>query len=124
VESEEAHLTPAQDTGNAALGHAQVGSDADPDDDERGEDPEQERGLTDGKPRQLAALEEELNPAGATSANVQLDDFTAHRRGGVARRLPFIVAVDDGRSRHSRARHRPSVARDTWCAIGPERSSR
>jgi hypothetical protein len=123
VESEEAHLTPAQDTGNAALGHAQVGSDADPDDDERGEDPEQERGFTDGKPRQLFALKEETNPMRATAMNVHLDDFTAYGCGWVARRLPFAVAVGNRPPGEWRARHRPSVARDTRCAIVRKRSS-
>jgi hypothetical protein len=123
VEPAEAQLTTARSAGSEVLGHAQVGSDADPDDDERGEDPEQERGFTDGKPRQLFALEEETNPMRATAMNVHLDDFTAYRCGWVARRLPVAVAVGNRPPWEWRARHRPSVARDTRCAIVRKRSS-
>ena len=112
--------TPGADT--ALLGHAQVGSDADPDDDERGEDPEQERRLADGQPRQVFALEEESNPSGATGSNVQLDNLTAYRCGGVARRLPFSVAIDNSPVGKSRTSHRPSLALGARYAFDPRRS--
>ena len=115
---------PPPGEGNAALSHAQVGSEADPDDDERSEDPEQECRFADGKPRQVPPLEKKPKPTGATAVNVQFDDFPAHRLGGVVRRLPFTVAVDDGPSRQSRAHHESSVARGTWCGTVWKRSSR
>ena len=123
MEPEEVHLMPPQGTGNPALGHAEVGSDADPDDDERGEDPEQERRFADGQPWQFPPLEKKPKPTGATAMNVQLDDFPAHRRGRVACRLPFTVAVNDGPSTQSVAHHQPSVARGTSCGIVWKRSS-
>ncbi len=104
------------------LGHAQVGRDAGPDDDERGEDPEQECGLAYGKPRKLLALQEEPNPTGTTAMNVELDNFAAYRCGGIGCRLPFTVAVENRPPGRSRARHRPSVARGTRCAVRPKRS--
>ena len=58
MEPAEAHLTPAlSSAGRAALRHAEKGPDVDPDDDERREDPEQERGLADRKPGKLRAAD-------------------------------------------------------------------
>lgn len=124
MEPEEADLTPGQDVGTAVLRHAEVGRDADPDDDERGKDPEQKCRLADGQPRQVVALEEESNPSRATAVNVHLDDLAAYRCGGVTRRLLFAVAVQNRALRRSRARHGPSVALGTRYAGLPKRSSR
>jgi hypothetical protein len=107
----------------ATLGHSEVGRNGDPDDDERGQDPEQERGLTDRQPGQLLALEEEADPMCATAMKVELDDFAAHGLGGVASRPSFAVAIEDRPAGPARASHRPSVALSTFPArAGSEKS--
>lgn len=124
MEPAESQLTPAHRAGwSAALGQAEVGRDRDPDEDERSEDPQQERGLADGKPRKLLASEEEPNAMRAAAVDVQLDDLTAHRCCGIAGRLSLAVAIENRALGHLPSGHRLSVALGAQYTVVEERSS-
>jgi hypothetical protein len=96
--------------GGAWLREAEVCGDADPDGYERSEHPEQKCRLGDRKPWELLALQEEPRPLRSAAVNVQLDDLSAHRFGGIAGRLAVAVAKED-RPGGPLGRHRASLAR-------------
>ena len=77
------------------LGEKQDDTDGRPDGDQRGEDPEQKRGLADRQPRQLLAREEEPSAAGRPPVRGELDDLAGDRRGGIVGRTPVGVDEND-----------------------------
>jgi hypothetical protein len=116
-------------------GEREQEADADPDEKQRREDPEQEGGLADGKPRDLRATEEEPRPPETTAVSVELGDLAAHRVRWILSHTAVGVEVYDGLASRtiplSFDRHGNSVALVLGAALGhdderrvPQRSGR
>jgi hypothetical protein len=70
-------------------------TDGEPNDDQAGEDPEQERRFADWEPRQLASVEEELRATGGLSVSVVLDDLAPDGVRRLEGGLAFGVDIAD-----------------------------
>lgn len=78
-------------------GQTKGDSDAGPDQHERGEHPEKEGGLADGKPWKLRAIEEKARSPEDTAVIVALGDLAPDRGLGIVRSSPGAVDVVAGR---------------------------
>jgi hypothetical protein len=98
----------AEDSGAASLGQVEDQPDKQPDDKEKGENPEQERRLTDPQPREFPLVQEEACTPHGNAPHVVLEDLSANSLGGIVSRAAVTVGVYGGTTACPRTRSRLS----------------
>jgi hypothetical protein len=93
MESATLGIEASHSEGREELPQSEEKADDQPNDPEGDENPQEERWLAHGEPRQLVALEEEASASRGAAVNVELDDLAHHGLGWIGRRTPLRIAV-------------------------------
>jgi hypothetical protein len=93
MEPAESPVSRHRASGAERSGELEVCRDADPDNEEGGQNPQEERGLGHRQPGKLFSPQEEPCPTGRSAVTVVFDDLAAHGFGRIVRRTPVAIAV-------------------------------